>query len=369
MKSRLTQKNQIPVKNIVCLAVAMALFCFPFTVAAGDKEPVDVVLMTNPFGTDQYHVGAAFERVFHKAGSWVRIKHQETPGGLYMLAYMAKNRNRMATGKIPHTLVLGTTSALDFIAEGRPPFDKFPWPTTRTITSVGALTRLYATFDRKITSLKDLAGKRVATAQRTLPFMGILIDKPLFGKGLGIYDRIDWAPLGRGGKDALLNGRVAAVPLNMGGKISQHETKGLVISCLAPNTPALELINSGRNLHFLEIEKSWVQNGFDYDVDQRAYPVPIEKSALSALNRDMGGLMLPGALLADSGLPEDIVREIIRVRHEHRKDFAQYHAILELLPDSPYPFGSPKEFVHPAVFTAMKRLGLALPRYSLDRLP
>ncbi len=363
------KKIEIRMKNIACLVAAITLFCFPLTVAAGKRQPVDVVLMTNPFGTDQYHVGAAFERIFHKAGSWVRIKHQETPGGLYMLVYMAKNRNRMAAGKIPHALVLGSTSSLDFIAEGRPPFDKFPWPKTRTITSIGALIRLYATFDRKISSLKDLAGKRVATAQRTLPFMGILIDKPLFGKGLGIYDRIEWAPLGGGGKDSLLNGRVDAVPLNMGGKITPHETKGFVISRLSPNTPALELINSGRNLRFLEIKKSWVKKGFDYDEDQRAYPIRIEKRALSVLNRDMGGVMLPGAIQADASLPEDIVHEIIRVRYEHRMDIAQYHAILELLPESPYPFGSPNEFVHPAVFTAMKRLGLALPKYSLDRLP
>ena len=59
---------------------------------ADTKQPVDVVIMTTPFGTPMYNIGAAMEQVFKKTGSWVRIKHQETPGAMYQIKYFTLNQ-------------------------------------------------------------------------------------------------------------------------------------------------------------------------------------------------------------------------------------------------------------------------------------
>jgi hypothetical protein len=60
-------------------------------------------------------------------------------------------------------------------------------------------------------------------------------------------------------------------------------------------------------------------------------------------------------------MPDDVAIEIIRVRHEYRKELGKYHAMLKLLPETPYPIGTPKEYVHPGVIKAMKKLGLPIP--------
>ena len=120
-------------KSIVCLILvtAMVLAVQLNAIGAETKQPVDVVIMTTPFGTPMYNIGAAMEQVFKKAGSWVRIKHQETPGAMYQLKYFLTNRQKMISGEMPYALSVGGALTLDFVAEGRPPLDKLAFPSYR----------------------------------------------------------------------------------------------------------------------------------------------------------------------------------------------------------------------------------------------
>ncbi|MBT6613869.1 MAG: hypothetical protein HOB38_17355, partial [Deltaproteobacteria bacterium] len=96
-------------KRLFTIPIVMGLFLLQglFLSAEAAKKPVDVVIMTTPFGSSMYNIGAAFEQVFKKAGSWVHIKHQETAGAMYMYRYIAKNRKKMISGEIAHTLAVG----------------------------------------------------------------------------------------------------------------------------------------------------------------------------------------------------------------------------------------------------------------------
>ncbi|MFH1984009.1 MAG: ABC transporter substrate-binding protein [Pseudomonadota bacterium] len=326
------------------------------------REPVDVVLMSTSFGTHMYEVGVAYERVFREADSWVRIRHQETPGGMYMFRYIATNREKMIAGDIPHTLAVGALTSVGFVAQGRPPFEKCPWPTTRTLVSNPAMVMAFGTFREDIAGLADLTGKTVGTAESARPFAGVLIDRALFGKGIGNTDGINWAPLGfMGCKDALLNGTIDATTLGFVGKVNVDGDGGYIVSALAPTPPTLMLLNAGRTIHFLTVDRQWVDQGFDFSTDPIMYPARLPANSLPGLKEDIGVLVAFGLIQCDASLPDDIAAEIVRVRHVCRERFARVHASLALLPDSPYPIGSPKQYVHPAVFNAMAALGLQAP--------
>ncbi|MBU2547478.1 MAG: ABC transporter substrate-binding protein [Proteobacteria bacterium] len=353
--------KRFAISLIVVLALA---FCLAPPAAAEQKKPVDVVIMTTPFGTGMYNVGAAFEQVFKKAGSWVHIKHQETPGAMYMYKYMIQNLPKMKSGEVPQTIFAGGTGNLEYLAQGRQPFDKLKWPTVRSLVSNAGLVGFYVTMDPNIKSLKDLAGKRVGTAERARPFLGVLLDQPLFGNALGIYDKIDFAPLGDvGAKDAFLNGKLDAVRVGFGARMEVAEDGSFFINVMAPAAPTMEILSSGKKILVLPIEREWTEKGFDFSKDQIVYPALIKQKALPKILKEdiwaRAGFM---CLQCDASLPDDIVEEIVRVRHEHRQDFGKYHAALALFPSTPYPIGGPRKFVHPGVIKAMNTLGLPIPR-------
>ncbi|MBT6498371.1 MAG: hypothetical protein HOK67_00525, partial [Deltaproteobacteria bacterium] len=308
-------------KRFFTIPIVLGLFLLQglFLSAEAAKKPVDVVIMTTPFGSSMYNIGAAFEQVFKKSGSWVHIKHQETAGAMYMYRYAAKNREKMKTGEVAHTIIVGGIGSVPHLQEGRWPFKKIPWPTTKTLVSTAALVGFYGTFDPKIKTTADFAGKRVCTQERARVFLGLFLDKPLFGKGLGIYKQIKWAPLGDVGcKDALLNGKVDVTRLSFGGMMRIAKDGTYVVPFMAPSPTTLEIMSSGRDLHMIPIEPDLMKRSYDFSKDIIVHPSLIKKGAVKGLKEDIWARAGFGLIHCDAGLPDDIVEEIVRVRHEHR---------------------------------------------------
>ena len=351
-------------KRLFTIPIVMGLFLLQglFLSAEAAKKPVDVVMMTTPFGSSMYNIGAAFEQVFKKAGSWVHIKHQETAGAMYMYRYIAKNRKKMISGEIAHTLAVGGIGSVPHLQEGRWPFKKTPWPMTKTLVSTAALVGFYGTFTPEIKTPADFAGKRVCTRERARVFLGVFLDKPLFGRGLGIYKQIKWSPLGDVGcKDAFLNGKVDVVPLGFGGIVKIAKNGTFVVPFMAPSAPTMEIMSSGRELHMISFDPDTIRRSYDFSKDIIVHPALVKKGATKGIKKDIWARAGFGLIHSDAGLPDDIVEEILRVRHEHRKEFGKYHASLKLMPDTPYPIGSPRKYVHPGVIKAMNKFGYAIP--------
>jgi TRAP-type uncharacterized transport system substrate-binding protein len=346
---------------VTLLAVALMGVCLGPGLHAEDRTPVDVVFMTTPFGTHMYSAGAAAEQVFKKAGSWVRVKHQETPGAMYMYRYMVQNLEKMKSGEVPHTVVVGGPPLVDFLAEGRRPFDDMPWPTVKALVPIPAVMGLYATFDPEIQTLKDLAGRRVCTGERSRPFQGVLLDKPLFGS-MGIYEEIKWSPLGAVGcKDAFLNGSVDVIPLRFMGLIEVGDDGVLFAPKCAGGPATMEIINSGRELHFIPMTRK--QLGVTKKIPGALvqHPIVFKKGAFEGLDHDVMGRAGPNGFLCDASLPDEVAAEIVRVWNAHRNDFAKYDAMLGFMPRTPYPVGAEAEEAHPAVVSAMEEMGLPIP--------
>lgn len=332
--------------------------------AAAQQEPVDVVFMTTPFGTHMYASGAAAEQVFKRAGSWVRVRHQETPGAMYMYRYVVDNLEKMKTGEVPHTIVVGAPDLIAFLAEGRPPFDKLSWPTVKSIVSNPSVMGVYATFDPEIKHLKQLEGKRVCTGERSRPFQSILLDRPLFG-ALGIYDAIRWSFLGDVGcKDAFLNNNVDALPLRFMGMVDINE-EGMMVTPRASGGPAtLEILNSGRTLHYIPMQPEILNQTAKIPGALVQHPIVFKKGAFEGLNQDLHGRAGPNCFMGDAAIPDEIIMEIVRVWHEYRAEFGKYADFLNFMPRTPFPIGADVDDVHPGVLRAMETMGLPIPKLA-----
>ena len=138
---------------------------------------------------------------------------------------------------------------------------------------------------------------------------------------------------------------------------------GVFVTPKCAGGPAtMEIINSGRTLHFIPMteQELAVTKKIPGALVQR--PIIFKKGAFEGLDRDIMGRAGPNGFLCDASLPDDVVEEIVRVWHDHRADFATYDAMLGFMPRTPYPVGAEPDQVHPAVLKAMQAMGLPIPK-------
>ena len=326
------------------------------------KEPYTIVHLGNAFGSPMYTQGTAFEEIFKKAGSWVKWKVQETPGAMYNNKYLFQNMAKMKSGELPPVITSASASIIGHTNEGRPPFDMIPTPNACALFSSPSFISLFNTFDPAIETTSDFAGKSVGIPEKSRIFSSTLLMKPYFDKGLDIWDKVEWQFIGSiNSKDALLNGRIDVRASTFMGKIEKAPDGTFVCTSMAPTTPTLEVLGSGRKHLLIGWNPTVVTKSFDFAKDQRIYPVLIKKGALKGLDRDIWGIAALGVYRAPDFLPQDVIQEIIRVRYEYRDELAKYHAAMQFFPKNPYPLGVPEKWIVPGVKKAMENLNIPLP--------
>lgn len=337
------------------------VFLLPST-AWSQQKKVEFTNMVTPFGTPMYNQAVAFEEVFKKADSWVEWKAQETPGAMYIVRYFAENQKKMTSGQVPQVATITSVGTLPFVVEGRKPFTKVNCPTARAGFSMPSFCTFFVTFDPNIRNLKDLEGKKVGIAEKSRPFQGSVAIGPYFKKGLKNWDKIKWQFLGASNsKDALLNNTIDAHYATFMGNVKVAADGSYFSEAMAPGPAVLELMNSGRKLYFIPWDPVVFRAAYDFSKDMIAHPILVKKGTIPGVESDIWGRLTTGIMMLDETLSDDVLEEIIRVRHEYRNELGKYHGTLKLLPENPYPIGTPDELVHPGVKKAMKNLGIPIP--------
>ncbi len=347
-------------KSIAVLFLTTVLL-LPST-AWSQQKAVAFTNMCTPFGTPMYTQAVAFEEVFKKAGSWVKWKAQETPGAMYMIRYTVQNQKKMASGQIPQVGAISSVGVLPFVVEGRRPFTKFKIPTARAAFSMPSFTTFFVTFDPNIKSLRDLEGKKVGIAEKSRPFQGAIALGPYFRKGLKNWKKIKWQFLGAGNsRDALLNNKIDAHYATFMGSAKVAADGSFYSDAMAPGPAVMQLMNSGRKLYFIPWDPVVFKAAYDFSKDMIAHPILVKKGAIKGIDADIWGRLTTGILQVDETLPDDVLQEIVRVRYQYRAELGKYHGTLTLLPENPYPVGTPDELVHSGLRKAMKNLGIPIP--------
>jgi len=356
-------KQKMKTSFIIMVGVMMfGMFIQPVVFA--EQKPYTVIQMTTPFGTPMYTEGTALEEVFKKANSWVKWKVKEAPGAMYIQRYKFENEDKMKSGEIPPVVTSFSAAVMPYVNEGRKPFQKFPLPSTKALFSSPSFITLFATFDETINSAEDFVGKRVGMSEKSRPFLGgVLNHLPYFGKGLGIWKKVKWEFVGPvNSKDAMLNDRIDIHTSTFRAKVEKMGDGTFVCKALAPATPTMELMNSGKKLKFIGYKPEIIKKSFDFSKDMMVYPVLIKKGTYKGIDQDIWGMAALGLYRAPDFLPDNVVKEIMRIRHEYREELAKYHAILKFFPENPYPVGVPEKWVVPGVKKAMNDLGYPLPK-------
>jgi TRAP-type uncharacterized transport system substrate-binding protein len=347
-------------RSLAFVGILLVCLC---TQSFAEQDSVEVTAMTTPFGTAGYTLTMAFEETFKNADSWVKWKTKETPGAMYMFKYTALNHNKLVRGELPQVVIPIQGGLLRYIIEGRPPFQEIPNPDLRALFSLQAAIFLMVTFDNEIKDVKDLAGKKIGVSEKARVFQNDLLNRPYFEKGLGIWDKIQWHYLGSiNAKDALLNNRIDAKSSLFLGNMAPASDGTYVCTKLVPEGCTLELLNSGRKLVLLSWDPEIIKKSYDINKDMSLFPILIKKGAYKGIDRDIWGIGNIAKVIGSASMPDSMVEEMIRVRHRYREKLGKYHPMLELLPESPYPIGTAREYVHPGVEKAMKKLGLPIPQ-------
>jgi len=282
---------------------------------------------------------------------------------MYQNKYTYENLSKMKSGEVPPVVVTTSAAIFPWTREGRPPLDKTPHSEAVALFSTSSFIAVFLTFDPEIKTTQDFVGKKVGIAPKSRIFASTLPLKPYFGKGLGIWDKVDWQFIGRmNSKDALLNNRIDVHGATFMGRAEKMPDGTFVCKAAAPPPPEMEIMNSGRKFHVVSFDPEIIKKSYDFSKDMMLYPVLIKKGAIKGVDQDVWGLLINGLTKAAMPLPKDVVKEIIRVRYEYRKELAKFHATLSFYPENPYPTGLKEAWVAPGVREAVLGLGLEIPK-------
>jgi TRAP-type uncharacterized transport system substrate-binding protein len=341
------------------MAAAMLFGAIAQTASAASKkkDPVKVVFQTVAFGRAFYDYAFAYEDLARKAGSWVNLKAEETPGAMYMAKYYSQNIDDIRAGKKDWVMWYGSTNSTLFMKNGWGPFKKVPAPGFQVFGSILCRANFLGTFDPNIKTLKDLAGKRVAVASKSAPFNSTLKYLPYFEKGL--KTKVNWQFIGIGqGKSALLNGTVDATICSFMAEYTvAPDGLTMVLHKAAPDTATMELLASGRKLNLIPYDPDMLMSVYKGEGMMTFRPAVLKAGAAKGIDYEAKGFCEWLYTIADEQMPVDIVTELIRVRYEHGKKFGNYHSMFKLQPENPFPTGAPKFLIHKASYSAAKELG------------
>jgi TRAP-type uncharacterized transport system substrate-binding protein len=281
---------------------------------------------------------------------------------MYILKYLAENKEKINSGELPQVLVPSESGLIRWVNEGWPPLQKVANPEIRAFTTMPAIISLMVTFDPEIKTMADLAGKKVGTAERARLFQNDFANRPYFDKGLKIWDKIKWEYLGSiNSKDALLNKKIDVKQSYFMGNIEIAEDGTYVCTKLSPEAPTLELMEAGRKLNLIGWDPKLIKQSYDFSKHMALMPILIKKGAFKGIDHDIWGRFSTGQFQGLASMPDDVLQEIFRVRITYQKELEKYHAMMALLPKTPYPIGTPKQYVHPGMEKIMKNLELAIP--------
>lgn len=227
------------IKPSVAAAVAAAFLAV--TTPAQARDEVRVPSLSAPFGAGITEQVVIFERLIAKRHPWVRLVAQESPGFVYNIKEMGKNKKRFKTTTFwtsTGALWAANTAQEGFFAK-RIPVDNFRWIVTRSSNCIW-----FTTLDPTIKSIKDFSGKRIGLGRRSQTHWALFTTKAI-QDGAGVKDAKLQFLGNHAGTTALLDGKVdVAVGL---ATITKDQ------KIVFPSGPVRKLAATGRDFYHIPI--------------------------------------------------------------------------------------------------------------------
>ncbi len=302
-------------------------------------------LISAPFGTASYVLGAALEEIVREHHPSIRVSHSESPGFVFNLNQLEQDPS------LRETMIIGTgRGVLNAAARGDTPFEE-PVGTVMAIANYNLVTPWLATLNPDIQDVTDLRGRTVALGRR--PQINWTVQpEALLRTGVGLGDDVDIQYLGlQEAISALLDGQVDAAVV--GGYlpiVGDTQT-------LSPHT--MEFMAAERaNTRFLD----WGEEAVQRVIDEMGMPL-IHETIPADANPPYQDA--PMELSADTvswgaheSFPEEAAYEITKILIEHVEEFAEYHALGRLMTPEALAFGWEPEEFHPGALRAYQEAGI-----------
>ncbi|MEO8408559.1 MAG: TAXI family TRAP transporter solute-binding subunit, partial [Oxalobacteraceae bacterium] len=310
---------------------------------AAAREPVNVSLITAPFGTGSYVMGSALEEISKKKHAWLHINSSESPGFIFNVKKLDREP------ALKKSMIIGSGAGVAGLAEsGQKPFDK-KYPAEKLIANYSLGAYWLATLDPKIKSIKDLAGKKVALGRAAQINWAVQPEWIMrIGYGLG-KDKVNVQYVGvQEAVDALLDGTADAAIV--GGYFDPLSKKMI----LSPQTA--QFLASNRKMTHL----SWGHEAVD-----KAKAKGMKMVNITIPPNTIAGVTGPLEVAADTtswmvspDFPEDLAYETTKLIIDNIKVFGDYHALGKLMSPAGLLYGWESSEIHPGALRAYREAGI-----------
>lgn len=312
------------------------------SVSAASASAEEANLITGPFGTGSYVLGNAVEQIVQRHNDAIQVTSSETPG----LVYNAKFLNGDPAQK--ENTFFAFTTGIEYLAgEGTGPFNE-PLPGSQLIANYLLGSVWLATFDPDIQSAADLSGKTIALG-RPPQILWTIEPMHIITHGWDMEDDINIERLGtKDAAQALLNGSVDAAIIGGYADPISGEFK--------PSPQTVELLASGKTLYHIPWGNDAVQSVIDEGISMNHMTIPA--GAVDGLTDDLPSFFDAISWVAYPEFSEQSAYEITKTLIEHTSEFAEFHALGQLMSRDSLAYGWLPEDIHPGALRAYREAGL-----------
>lgn len=334
----------VVIRGILAGIAALSIVAVPATTqAASNQSPARVGLLTAPLGTGSYVFGSALEKISKDADSGIIVNSSESPGFVYNIKKLSRDQDARK-----NTMIGSGSGLVSLAVHGRKPFRKKYNP-LKLIANYEVEGTWLATLDPNIKTIKDLVGKRIALG-RTVQINWTIEPRWIIQYGWGIpLSKIDIQYVNiKQGANALLNGTVDAAIVGA----YFNPAEGKVV--LSPQT--LELISSGRKLHFIPWGKAAVEKAAKHGVAIRPYTLPA--GSIQGLEKPLEIFADNTAWMVSADFPDEKAYQLAKLIIENVSQFGKYSALGKLITKDLLVSGWDKSDIAPGALKAYQEAGL-----------
>lgn len=293
---------------ILSLVAGSILGCAPK--APAQHETVQIHIHGGGPGSPAQVMSFAWSDLINKYHPWLRSTvSEEAAAGAAIPLYVKTPEIRK------NHIICFFSGQPEAWSMGLPPLDT-KYTSWKIIAHAVSTPLIMLTFDPKIKTVYDLAGKRVGIVPRVQPTGMVMMN--IFKHGAGVLDKIqkieDLQPAAA--KDALITGQVDAAEFPF--------------SCDAPNwiipAYAQEVIATGKKVYFVDYTKEAQEKAYEKEPWPYLNILHVPAGAYASDQPAFWAHYPLTAWACDTAMPEEVVYEAVKIIYEHIGEFANYHA-------------------------------------------
>jgi hypothetical protein len=329
-------------KAMMQVALALAFLAIGAGVGFSKTEIITINLMSAPFGTGSYVLGAALEDISKKAHPWLRISHSESPGLILNIKKLDKEPELKKD-----TIVASTIGTIWLAEKGLQPFDK-PYKGVKLLANYNLFAGWLASIKPDLNKPGDFNGKNIALGRATQISWAIQPEM-IIRYGWGMADKIKLQYVGTDpAVPALLDGLADAIVIGI-----YLNPKTFEIS-LSPQTA--ELLASGKKINHISWGAEAIKKTRETGMPISLLTIP--PNAVKGMEKPIDSFTDSVAWCAAPEFPEELAYEITKLIIQKCSEFGAYHNLGKLMAPDVLPFGWEANQIHPGALKAYKEAGI-----------